>query len=434
MGNIVAIVGRPNVGKSTLFNRLTESKQAIVAEISGVTRDRHYGRSVWNGREFSVIDTGGYVQSAADVFEEEIRKQVILAIDEADSIIFLVDVENGVTDLDQVVAKILRKIKKPVFLTVNKVDNTDRLFEVNDFYKLGLGDLFPVSSINGSGTGDLLDAIVATFTKEDDKPADALPRVAIVGRPNAGKSTLINTLLGEERHIVTPIPGTTRDTIFTRYDKYNYRFELIDTAGLRKKGKVSENVEFYSVLRSIRAIEFSDVCLLLLDAERGFEAQDLNILQLILHNRKGVVIAVNKWDLIEKDSNTINHFTNIIKEKIAPFRDVPILYISAIHKKRVFQILEVLMDVYQNRIKKIPTSTLNTTMLEIISQQSPPAYKGKQIRIKYVTQLPTHAPTFAFYCNLPQYIREPYKRFLENQLRQHFTFTGVPIQIFFRKK
>jgi len=434
MGNIVAIVGRPNVGKSTLFNRLTESKSAIVSEISGVTRDRHYGRSEWNGREFSIIDTGGYVASSTDIFEEEIRKQVKVAIEEADSIIFLVDVENGVTDLDQEVARILRKTKKPVFLTVNKVDNNERLYEVSDFYRLGLGDLFPVSSINGSGTGDLLDAIVSTFTKDDEKPGDALPRIAVIGRPNVGKSTLINTLLGEERHIVTPIPGTTRDTIFTRYDKYNYHFELIDTAGLRKKGKVTENVEFYSVLRSIRAIESSDVCLLMVDAERGVEAQDVNILQLILNNRKGVVVAVNKWDLVEKDSNTVNRFSLNIKEKIAPFQDVPILFISAIHKKRVFDILEALMTVYNNRIRRITTSILNTTMLEIINQQPPPAYKGKQIKIKYVTQLPTHAPSFAFYCNLPQYIKDPYKRFLENQLRKHFTFSGVPLQIFFRKK
>jgi len=434
MGNIVAIVGRPNVGKSTLFNRLTESKSAIVSEISGVTRDRHYGRSEWNGREFSIIDTGGYVASSTDIFEEEIRKQVKVAIEEADSIIFLVDVENGVTDLDQEVARILRKTKKPVFLTVNKVDNNERLYEVSDFYRLGLGDLFPVSSINGSGTGDLLDAIVSTFTKDDEKPGDALPRIAVIGRPNVGKSTLINTLLGEERHIVTPIPGTTRDTIFTRYDKYNYHFELIDTAGLRKKGKVTENVEFYSVLRSIRAIESSDVCLLMVDAERGVEAQDVNILQLILNNRKGVVVAVNKWDLVEKDSNTVNRFSLNIKEKIAPFQDVPILFISAIHKKRVFDILEALMTVYNNRIRRITTSILNTTMLEIINQQPPPAYKGKQIKIKYVTQLPTHAPSFAFYCNLPQYIKDPYKRFLENQLRKHFTFSGVPLQIFLRKK
>jgi len=434
MGNIVAIVGRPNVGKSTLFNRLTESREAIVAEISGVTRDRHYGKSEWNGREFSVIDTGGYVMHATDVFEEEIRKQVKLAIEEADSIIFLVDVEIGVTDLDQEVARILRKINKPVFLTVNKVDNNERLPETSDFYKLGLGDIYPVSSINGSGTGDLLDAVVGTFRKEDEKTEGSLPRVAIVGRPNVGKSTLINTLLGEERHIVTPVPGTTRDTIFTRYNKFNYQFELIDTAGLRKKGKVSEKVEFYSVLRSVRAIESSDVCLLLIDATRGLEGQDINILQLILNNRKGAVIVVNKWDLIEKDSNTMKRFDMNIKEKIAPFQDVPILYISATQRKRVFNILEIMIKVYNNRLRKISTSTLNATMLEVIKQNPPPAYKGKYIRIKYVTQLPTHAPSFAFYCNLPQYVKEPYKRFLENKIRENFTFTGVPVQIFIRKK
>jgi GTP-binding protein len=434
MGNIVAIVGRPNVGKSTLFNRLTESKEAIVAEISGVTRDRHYGRSEWNGREFSVIDTGGYVMRTTDVFEEEIRKQVKLAIEEADSIIFLVDVEIGITDIDQEVARNLRKVNKPVFLTVNKVDNNERLPETSDFYKLGLGEIYPVSSINGSGTGDLLDAIVGTFRKEDEKTESTLPRIAIVGRPNVGKSTLINTLLGEERHIVTPLPGTTRDTILTRYNKYNYQFELIDTAGLRKKGKVSEKVEFYSVLRSVRAIEYSDVCLLLIDATRGLEAQDLNILQLILNNRKGAVIVANKWDLVEKDSNTMKRFDKNIKAKIAPFQDVPIRYISAIQRKRVFSILGTMMEVYNNRLRKISTSTLNATMLEVIKQNPPPAYKGKYVKIKYVTQLPTHAPSFAFYCNLPQYVKEPYKRFLENKIRENFTFTGAPIQIFIRKK
>jgi len=434
MGNIVAIVGRPNVGKSTLFNRLTESKEAIVDEISGVTRDRHYGKSEWNGREFSVIDTGGYVTHSDDIFEDEIRKQAGFAIEEADSIIFLVDVENGITDLDMELAGILRKVKKPVYLTANKVDNNLRLYDINEFYKLGLGEVHPVSSINGSGTGDLLDEVVKGFKKEDTLEEEELPRITIIGRPNVGKSTLINTLLEEERHIVTPIAGTTRDTTNTKFDKFNYHFELLDTAGLRKKGKVSENLEFYSVLRSVRAIESSDVCLLMIDATRGFEAQDMSILRLIIRNRKGVIILVNKWDLVEKDSNTMKHTDIRIREKTAPFQDVSILYISAINKQRVFSILETIMDVYNNRKKKVSTPVLNKKMLEVISQNPPPAIKGKFIRIKYVAQLPTHAPTFAFYCNLPQYIKDPYKRFLENKLREHFTFTGVPIQIFFRKK
>jgi GTP-binding protein len=434
MGNIVAIVGRPNVGKSTLFNRLTESKEAIVDEVSGVTRDRHYGTSEWNGREFSVIDTGGYVTHSGDILEDEIRRQAGFAIEEADSIIFLVDVESGITDLDMEIAVILRKVPKPVFLTVNKVDNTERLYDVSEFYRLGLGDVYPVSSINGSGTGDLLDALVKGFKKEDSRAEGELPRIAITGRPNSGKSTLINTLLEEERHIVTPIPGTTRDTIYTLFDKFTYRFELIDTAGLRKKGKVSENLEFYSVMRSVRAIESSDVCLLMVDAIRGFEAQDMSILRLILRNRKGVIILVNKWDLVEKDGSTMKKLDARIREKTAPFRDMPVLYISATQKKRVFNILPTIMEVYNNRRKKISTARLNKKMLEDIARNPPPATKGKQIRIKYVRQLPTHAPSFAFYCNLPQYIKEPYKRYLENRLREHFTFTGVPIQIFFRKK
>jgi GTP-binding protein len=434
MGNIVAIVGRPNVGKSTLFNRLTESKEAIVDQTSGVTRDRHYGKSEWNGREFSVIDTGGYVTHSGDVFEEEIRKQVLLALDEASVILFVVDVESGITDLDEAVAHMLRKIDKPVLLAVNKVDNYERRYEANDFYRLGLGEIYPISSINGSGTGDLLDVLVEHFSEEKDREGEGIPRFAIVGRPNVGKSTLINTLIGEERNIVTPIPGTTRDSILTRYRKFNHDFYLIDTAGLRKKGKVSEDLEFYSVLRSIRSIETADVCLLLIDATRGLEGQDVNILHLIIRNRKGVVLLVNKWDLVEKETNTMKGYEKQIREKCAPFQDFPIIFISAIHKQRVFRVLETAMEVFHNRTQKIQTSILNKYMLEAIEEHPPPAHKGKYIRIKYVSQLPTHAPSFAFYANLPQYIREPYKRFLENRMREKFRLTGVPIQIFFRKK
>jgi GTP-binding protein len=434
MGNIVAIVGRPNVGKSTLFNRLTESKEAIVDETSGVTRDRNYGRSDWNGREFSVIDTGGYVTNSEDVFEEEIRKQVLLALDEANVILFVVDVESGITDLDEAVAGMLRRIQKPVLLAVNKVDNNARRYEANVFYKLGLGEIHPIASINGSGTGDLLDVVVEHFSAEKDAEEEGIPRFSIVGRPNVGKSTLINTLIGEERNIVTPIAGTTRDSILTRYSKYNHDFYLIDTAGLRKKGKVSEDLEFYSVLRSIRAIETADVCLLLIDATRGIEGQDVNILNLIIRNRKGVVLLVNKWDLVEKETNTLKGLEKQIREKCAPFQDFPIIFISAINKQRVFRVLETAMEVFQNRIQKIQTSALNKYMLKAIEEHPPPAYKGKYIRIKFVAQLPTHAPTFAFYANLPQYIRDPYKRYLENRLREKFKLTGVPIQIFFREK
>ncbi len=434
MGNIVAIVGRPNVGKSTLFNRLTESKEAIVDEISGVTRDRHYGRSEWNGREFSVIDTGGYVTNTEDVFEQEIRKQVLVALDEANVILFVVDVEIGITDLDEAVANMLRRIEKPVLLAVNKVDNNERRYEANVFYKLGLGEIYTISSINGSGTGDMLDVLVENFSKEEDTEEEEIPRFSIVGRPNVGKSTLINTLIGEERNIVTPIAGTTRDSILTRYNKFNHDFYLIDTAGLRKKGKVFEDLEFYSVLRAIRAIETADVCMLLIDATRGIEGQDVSILHLIIRNRKGAVLLVNKWDLVSKETNTMKDIEKQIREKTAPFQDFPIIFISAINKQRVFRVLETAMDVYQNRIQKIQTATLNKYMLEAIEEHPPPAYKGKFIRIKYVSQLPTHAPSFVFYANLPQYIREPYKRYLENRMRQKFKLTGVPIQIFFRKK
>ena len=434
MGNIVAIVGRPNVGKSTLFNRLTESREAIVNEVSGVTRDRHYGRSEWNGREFSVIDTGGYVTNSADIFEDEIRKQVLLAIDESNVILFVVDVEIGITDLDESVARLLRKVDKPVLLVVNKVDNNQRQYDANEFYSLGLGDLYPISSINGSGTGDLLDELVKQFSAEEAGEEEDIPKFAIVGRPNVGKSTLINTLIGKERNIVTPLAGTTRDSILTRYTKFKHDFYLIDTAGLRKKAKVEEDLEFYAVLRSIRSIETADVCLLLLDATRGIEGQDVNILNLILRNRKGVVVLVNKWDLVEKDHHSTSKFEKQIREKTAPFLDMPVIFISAVNKQRVFKVLETAMEVYENRIRKVPTSALNNYMLKAIEEHPPPAHKGKYIRIKYATQLPTHAPSFSFYANLPQYIKEPYRRYLENRMRKKFNFTGVPIQIFFRKK
>jgi GTP-binding protein len=434
MSNIVAIVGRPNVGKSTLFNRLTESRNAIVDETSGVTRDRHYGKAVWNGVEFSVIDTGGYVNRSDDVFEAEIRKQVHLAIEESDVILFLVDVLNGLTDLDAAVAQILRKSSRKIFLVVNKVDNFELQYDASVFYSLGLGDPYTISSVNGSGTGDLLDAVVASFSKTVSEQVTELPKFAIIGRPNVGKSSLLNILIGKEQNIVTPIPGTTRDSVFTRFKKFGYDFYLVDTAGLRKKGKVSDNVEFYSVMRSIRAIENSDVCLLMIDAVRGIEAQDLNILNLVIRNKKGVVILVNKWDLVEKQQNTIKEYTRVIKDRIAPFRDVPVIFTSAVTKQRIYKVLETAISVYENRRKKIPTSRLNEIMLEAVSFYPPPAYKGKHIKIKYVTQLPTHSPSFAFFCNLPQYIREPYKRYLENKLRENFNFTGVPVRIFLRKK
>jgi GTP-binding protein len=434
MGNIVAIVGRPNVGKSTLFNRLTESRDAIVHETAGVTRDRHYGKSIWNGIEFSVIDTGGYVMNSDDIFEEEIRKQVRLAVDEADNIIFMVDVTNGITDLDESIAGLLRKSNKPICLVVNKVDNYERSLEAHEFFNLGLGEIFPMSSLTGSGSGDMLDALVKTFSKETNKEEEELPRFAIIGRPNVGKSSLINALLGEERNIVTPIAGTTRDSVHTRYNKFGHDFYLIDTAGLRKKTKVSEDLEFYSVMRSIRAIEYSDVCLLMLDAERGIEAQDMNIFNLVIKNRKGVVILVNKWDLIEKDHMSTRHFEKAIKKRMEPFTDVPIIFTSAITLQRIHKVLETAMEVYKNRLQRIPTHKLNEVMLKAIEDLHPPAIKGKFVRIKFVQQLPTHAPTFAFYCNLPQYINDAYKRYLENKLRENFNFSGVPLQLFFREK
>lgn len=434
MGNIAAIVGRPNVGKSTFFNRLTETRQAIVDEVSGVTRDRHYGKVFWNGLDFSIIDTGGYVTNSDDVFEAEIRKQVILAIDEADVVIFLVDVISGITDLDETIAGMLRKINKPVLLVVNKVDNSQRLYDASVFYGLGLGDYFTVSSINGSGTGDMLDKLTSMFEKEEEEEEEEIPKIAVVGRPNVGKSSLVNALIGEERNIVTPISGTTRDSIHTRYNKYNHDFYLVDTAGLRKKGKVTEDIEFYSVMRSVRAIEHSDVCMLLIDATIGIEGQDVNVFHLIERNWKGVVILVNKWDLVEKETLTMKQFEERIRKRLEPFDDVPVLFVSALTKQRIHKALQIAIEVFKNRKVRIPTSRLNEVMQKAIEEYHPPAVKGKYIRIKYVTQLPTHAPAFAFYCNLPQYVREAYKRYLENQLRKHFDFTGVPIRIFMRKK
>lgn len=436
MGNIVAIVGRPNVGKSTLFNRLTESRSAIVDEASGVTRDRHYGKVDWNGKEFTLIDTGGYVKGSDDIFEDEIRKQVIISIEECDLIIFVVDVTIGITDLDQSVANLLRRSNKKVILVSNKVDNNTRIPDSSVFYGLGIADdIFSVSSINGSGTGELLDEIVNNLEdvpEEDDE--DGIPRLAIVGRPNVGKSSLLNALIGEDRNIVTNIAGTTRDSITTHYNAFGFDLKLIDTAGLRKKGKVNEDIEFYSVMRAVRAIENSDVCLILIEALDGMMAQDMNIFNLAIKNKKGVVILVNKWDLVDKETNTAKEFEKHIRNKIAPFTDVPIIFTSVLNKQRIHKALEEVVKVYENRCKKIPTSKLNETMLAVINQFPPPALKGKWIKIKFVTQLPTHAPSFAFFCNLPQYVKDPYKRFLENKLRENFDFTGVPIQIFMRKK
>jgi len=435
MANIVAIVGRPNVGKSTLFNRITQTRQAIVHESSGVTRDRHYGKAFWNGYEFSMIDTGGYITDSEDVFEEEIRKQITLAIEEADVIIFAVDVESGVTDLDKTVAGILRKVKKPAFLAVNKADNNKRFMEANEFYSLGLGDIYPVSAMNGTGTGELLDAVTGAFEKAIfDEEIPDIPKFAVVGRPNVGKSSFINAMLGIDRNIVTPISGTTRDSIHTRYQKFGLDFFLIDTAGLRKRGKVSEDVEFYSTMRSIRAIENSDVCLLMIDAVEGVTAQDITIFGNIQRNRKGVVLLVNKWDLIEKDTHSVKTFTKEIHERIAPYTDVPILFTSALTKQRVLKALETAVEVYNNRAQKIPTHKLNDLLQEMIEAYPPPAIKGKFIKIKYATQLPNQTPSFAFFCNLPQYIKEPYKRYIENKIRENFNFSGVPLQIFFREK
>ena len=434
MSNIVAIVGRPNVGKSTLFNRLTETRQAITDEISGVTRDRHYGKSEWNGQEFSVIDTGGYVHGSEDIFEVEIRKQVELAIDESTVILFLVDATTGITDLDLSVVKLLRKSDKKVVLAVNKVDNSSLLSEAVEFYNLGLGAYIPLSSISGSGTGELLDEIVKHFNVNHDLANDSKPKFAVIGRPNVGKSSIINTLIGKQQNIVTDIAGTTRDSLNTDYTQFGFDFTLVDTAGLRKKKNVNENLEFYSVMRSVRAIEHSDVCILVVDAERGFESQDQRIFHIADRNHKGIVILVNKWDLIKKSTETSKKFIEEIKEKISPFTDVPILFVSAREKQRLLKGLQEAINVFNNRVQKITTSKLNNYILPLIEKNPPPAIKGKYIKIKYCTQLPVHTPTFAFFANLPQYIKEPYKRYIENKLRDHFSFSGVPIKIYFRKK
>ena len=434
MGNIVAIVGRPNVGKSTFFNRLIQRREAIVDAVSGVTRDRNYGKSDWNGKVFSLIDTGGYVKGSDDVFESEIDKQVELAIDEADAIIFMVDVETGITGMDEEVAKLLRKVKKPVFLVVNKVDNSKRLENAVEFYSLGLGDYYPVASTSGSGTGDLLDALVEALPELEEEDETELPRFAVVGRPNAGKSSFINALIGENRYIVTDIAGTTRDSIDTKYNRYGFEFNLVDTAGIRRKSKVKEDLEFYSVMRSVRAIENCDVCLIIMDATRGFDGQVQNIFWLAQRNRKGIVILVNKWDLMEKETNTLKEYEKKVRQEIEPFTDVPIVFISVLTKQRVFKAIETAVEVFKNRSKKIKTSELNDIMLPIIENYPPPAWKGKYVKIKFCMQLPTPQPQFAFFCNLPQYIREPYKRYLENQLREKFDFKGVPVSVYFRKK
>lgn len=435
MSNIVAIVGRPNVGKSTLFNRMTESRSAIVDESSGVTRDRHYGKVNWNGKEFTLIDTGGYVKGSDDIFEDEIRKQVIIAIEEANVIIFLVDVTVGITDLDEAVASLLRRTNKTVILAANKVDNSTRLLDSAEFYNLGVGgEVFSISSISGSGSGELLDEVVSHLDDIIEEEDDGIPRLAIVGKPNVGKSSLLNALIGEDRNIVTDIAGTTRDTITTHYTSYGFDFKLVDTAGIRKKSKVNEDIEFYSVMRSIRAIENADVCVLMLDAQDGMESQDMNIFSLAIKNKKGIVILVNKWDLVEKETNTAKEFEAAVRQKIAPFTDVPIIFTSVTTKQRIFKALEEVIKVYENRRRKIATSKLNEIMLEVVNKNPPPALKGKWIKIKFITQLPTYTPAFAFFCNLPQYVKDPYKRFLENKMREHWDFKGVPIQIFLRKK
>lgn len=433
MSNIVAIVGRPNVGKSTLFNRLSESRKAIVDDFSGVTRDRHYETAEWIGKKFTIIDTGGYVANSEDQFEVAIREQVMIAIEEATVIIFMVDVKTGITDLDDEIASMLRKSKKPVFVVANKVDNNNLIAEASVFYSFGLGELYCISSITGSGTGELLDDVVKHFEDEFEEP-NQLPTYAFLGRPNVGKSSIINALLGKDRNIVTPIAGTTRDSIEIEYNQFGHHFMLIDTAGLRKKTKVSENIEFYSVMRTIKALEKADVCILMIDATEGIESQDINIFKLIEKNHKGVVILINKWDLVEKDTKTSKEFEERIREKLAPFVDVPIVFTSALTKQRVMKAIETANEVYENKTKHIPTSKLNDVMLEIIQNYPPPSLKGKYVKIKFVTQIPGRAPAFAFFCNLPQYVKEPYKRFLENKLRENFDFTGVPITIFLRQK
>ncbi len=435
MSNIIAIVGRPNVGKSTLFNRLTESTNAIVKEVSGVTRDRIYGRGEWNGMPFSVIDTGGYVHGSEDIFEGEIRKQVKLAIEEASVIIFMVDVTTGIVDLDETVAAMLRKSRKKIFVVANKVDNTQRYGLSSEFWSFGLGDVYDLSATNGGGTGELLDDIIAAFDPNAQfEEQSELPRIAVVGKPNVGKSSLINAFTGQERNIVTDISGTTRDAINTRYKAFGFDFMLIDTAGIRKKAKVTEDIEYYSTLRSVRTIENADVCIFMIDATEGIQKQDLHIYYMIEKNHKGVVVLVNKWDLVEKDHTTMLQYEEKLREELAPFNDVPIIFTSTLTKQRIHKALETAMEVYANRIKKVATSELNDLLLPIIDATPPPSLKGKYIKIKYITQLPTHAPAFAFFCNLPQYIPDSYKRFLENKLRDNFNFSGIPIRIFFRKK
>ncbi|MBO4810127.1 MAG: ribosome biogenesis GTPase Der [Prevotella sp.] len=437
MPNLVAIVGRPNVGKSTLFNRLTQSRQAIVSDEAGTTRDRQYGKCEWCGREFSVVDTGGWVVNSDDIFEEEIRKQVVIATEEADLVLFLVDIKNGVTDLDEDVAQILRRSKQPTLLVANKADDGKDLYGQYDFYKLGLGDPWCVSAATGSGTGDLLDKVMELLPeKKDEGLEEGIPRFAVVGRPNAGKSSLINAFIGEDRHIVTDIAGTTRDSIYTRYDKFGFDFYLVDTAGIRRKNKVTEDLEFYSVMRAIRAIENSDVCILMIDATRGIEGQDMNIFQIIQKNNKSLVVVVNKWDLVEEKSQVvIDTFEQAIRDRMAPFRDFPIIFASALTKQRIFKVLETAKQVYQNRKLRIGTTKLNEVMLPLIEATPPPSIKGKYIKIKYVSQVPdTQIPTFIFYANLPQYVKEPYKRFLENKIRENWTLTGSPINVFIRQK
>ena len=436
MGNLVAIVGRPNVGKSTLFNRLTQTRHAIVADEAGTTRDRQYGKCEWTGREFSIVDTGGWVVNSDDVFEEEIRKQVLIAVEEADVVLFLVDVQNGVTDLDEQVAAILRRAKTPVILVSNKTDNYDLQYSAAEFYSLGLGDPFCISSLTGSGTGDLLDMVVEKLPAPTPEVEEEIPRFAVVGRPNVGKSSIVNAFIGEDRNIVTDIAGTTRDSIYTRYTKFGFDFYLVDTAGIRKKGKVNEDLEFYSVMRSIRSIENSDVCILMLDATRGLESQDLNIYSLVQRNQKGLVVVINKWDLVEdKSTKAMKYFEDTIRERFAPFTDFPIVFASALTKQRIFKVLELAKQTYLNRTTKVPTARLNEEMLPIIEATPPPSNKGKYIKIKYCMQLPgTRVPSFVFFANLPQYVKEPYKRFLENKIRERWNFTGTPINIYIRQK